>query len=515
MLMMDLHSSTIDKVGIWQGMSGSPVYASDHRLIGAVSYGLGVGPSTIAGVTPAADMQKLLTATPGPAPGATRARVPLPRALVRRIVRLRAATPAQARQGMTEIPVPFTLSGLTPTRLRQVAPVLDLGRVKLADTPGSQVSAEPIDVTAGGNLAASLAYGTVNGTALGTATMVCGNEVVGFGHPFTNVGPTTLGMHGARAVLIQDDPTVAGFKVANVGAPVGRIDADRLVGIHGVKGAAPASAPMTAVATNGNKQTSGTTHVEAPDVIPDAAFANMYAVEDRALDQVSGGTAAAQWTIKGLRKSGAPFTFRRQDLYADPADISSAPAIRLAEDLIAIIGNEGEVVRITSVRSDTHFRAPYETYVISKVQARMFGRWIPVTSNKPVPLRAGTTARLKVFMTSRVGAPRTLVVSVPVPTHAAGHAGTLHVVGGNSDTETAEEFFADGADAFADAPGAPSAATLPALLKALVAGPHHNQVQATLRFGGAPGSARVPRTGRATMDRVVSGDLSAPVVALR
>jgi hypothetical protein len=36
-------------------MSGSPVYAADGRLIGAVAYGL-AGASTIAGITPAADM---------------------------------------------------------------------------------------------------------------------------------------------------------------------------------------------------------------------------------------------------------------------------------------------------------------------------------------------------------------------------------------------------------------------------------------------------------------------------
>ncbi len=45
--------------GIWFGMSGSPVYDADGHLVGAVAYGL-AGASPIAGITPAAEMRKLL-----------------------------------------------------------------------------------------------------------------------------------------------------------------------------------------------------------------------------------------------------------------------------------------------------------------------------------------------------------------------------------------------------------------------------------------------------------------------
>ncbi|HYF72274.1 MAG TPA: hypothetical protein VD864_05610, partial [Nocardioides sp.] len=45
MVMVRLTSPEIDRVGIWQGMSGSPVYAADGRLIGAVAYGLAMGAS--------------------------------------------------------------------------------------------------------------------------------------------------------------------------------------------------------------------------------------------------------------------------------------------------------------------------------------------------------------------------------------------------------------------------------------------------------------------------------------
>lgn len=40
MIIAELDSPAVDRYGVWAGMSGSPVYADDGRLIGAVSYTL-------------------------------------------------------------------------------------------------------------------------------------------------------------------------------------------------------------------------------------------------------------------------------------------------------------------------------------------------------------------------------------------------------------------------------------------------------------------------------------------
>src|SRR6476619_4354149 len=75
--------------GIWQGMSGSPVYAADGTVIGAIAYGLSWGPSWIAGVTPFANMADYM------------------------------ADPAQAQQGFTQLPMPTGVSGVSNHRLNQ------------------------------------------------------------------------------------------------------------------------------------------------------------------------------------------------------------------------------------------------------------------------------------------------------------------------------------------------------------------------------------------------------------
>jgi hypothetical protein len=524
MVLVDLDSPTIDRVGIWQGMSGSPVYASDGRLVGAVSYSLGVGPSTVAGVTPAAEMHRLLAAGAVPLPRAS-ARVRLPRGLSARVVRSGAASTAQATLGMRHLRVPVSLSGVSSSRLVSLSRVLGLGALQPAGAAAGATSSEAIEVVTGGNLAASLSYGTLTAAAVGTATMVCGTEVVGFGHPMTFAGKTTMSLHGARAVLVQNDPTLSGFKVANIGAPVGTVDADRVAGLHAVTGPVPDGGLVRSRATDAGRTFAGTTRVTVPEVMPELAFTSMLASQDRVLDRQGEGTAWAQWTVRGLRKNGTPFRFTRRGLYADPGDVSSAPAIALAEDLMAIADNPGEVVRITSVRTESRPGGSYETYSIRKVQARMFGSWIPVTRRAPVPLRAGTVARLKVFLTSREGAPRTVVVRVRVPVHAAGRMGTLNVSGGNNDFLYSDDFYEMEGEAFdleeyedyedydSDTE-APTPATFPRVLREMAAEPQRNQVVATLHFGRAPGKARRPRVGEFTFDRVVDGSRTVRVVAL-
>ena len=59
-----------------------------------------------------------------------------------------------------------------------------------------------------------MTWGDVTMAGIGTATSVCGDRVVGFGHPMNWTGDTTLGLHPADAIYVQED-LVAGFKVAN------------------------------------------------------------------------------------------------------------------------------------------------------------------------------------------------------------------------------------------------------------------------------------------------------------
>ena len=90
-----------------------------------------------------------------------------------------------------------------------------------AAAPGD-AAAGPETIVAGGNLAASVSYGDITQAGVGTATSVCNGKVVGFGHPMAFLGKTTLTMHPADALYIQEDPTWRRSRSPTWALPPGR-----------------------------------------------------------------------------------------------------------------------------------------------------------------------------------------------------------------------------------------------------------------------------------------------------
>lgn len=518
MILVKVDSDSIGgQAGIWEGMSGSPVY-QDGKLVGAVAYGLSTGPSTIAGLTPAAEMQKMLS--PGARPTFTPAEnVPVPRALASRLVATGAASSAAVGSGMHLLDVPFSVTGLSQARLARLAPLFHLGKNPVSAGTSGRTLGEEIPVQAGGSMAAAMSYGAITAAGLGTATMVCGGEVVGFGHPMNLTGPSSMTLHGARTIAIQDDPTVAGFKVANLGAPVGVVDQDRTYGLHGLLGDVPATVPSVtsharaggAIGVPGGEEHTGRTSVTVPDAFSQLAFTTMLALQDRAMTQTSGGSGTASWTIKGTH-DGRAFQLTRQDMYADPDDISSATAIAMAEQLSELEENGVEDVRFSSVTTDSDFQLPYQKWNVTGVDVRRNHRWHPLFAGLPTGVSVDRVAALRVHLASPQLGTRTVQTQVKVPAGALGRNGTLVVTGGDGNAPV-DDFYDEGFGLFD--PVQVAGPGVDELLHEMRTAPHHNEVLATLRFPNAPGLASLPRTGKATLGRVVGGRVAVPVRGVR
>ena len=99
-------------------MSGSPVYAADGSLIGAVAYTLSYGSTPIAGITPWEDMQAHAGTPAAPV------HVKVSAAAARKIAATTDVTTAQASSGFRELRAPTVLAGLGPRALerRRVVP---------------------------------------------------------------------------------------------------------------------------------------------------------------------------------------------------------------------------------------------------------------------------------------------------------------------------------------------------------------------------------------------------------
>jgi hypothetical protein len=432
MIMVRLSSPEIDRVGIWSGMSGSPVYAADGRLIGAVAYGLALGASPVAGLTPASEMLELLSADATSPAGPGAEQVAIPRRLGKRLVASGVASSAEVEEGLAQLEVPLTLAGVSdPKRYRSIARRIGADQVRIMRAGSARAEAEPIPVSAGGNLAASVSFGDITLAGVGTATVECDDEVVGFGHPMDFSGSTTLGLHGAEALYIQED-LIAGFKVANIGAPIGTIFEDRMAGIAGSAGELPDTADVTTTVTRGDRSRRGTTQVTLPDWFSDVTSFHVFANMDRIFDAIGEGSSSVTWTASGMREDGTPFEVHRSDIYGDPFDITGATAFDVYFLLSSLQFNDIEDVTIDAFDADIDMTPSYEHASIQRVSLRKGGAWVPLKRRNAIELRAGRTARLRVELRGTDAAPTQVRVEVPVKRSSLGNRGRLSVFGGNT-----------------------------------------------------------------------------------
>ncbi len=158
-----------------------------------------------------------------------------------------AAVPKAALQPLR---VPLSVSGLATERLNRLQSDADKAglnvRVHAGSSAAAPAAAAPlVRPAAGGNFASTLSYGDVTAAGVGTTTAVCGDQAVAWGHPFNYLGPVTYGAHNATSLAIIKDETFGPFKLADIGAPFGTVDQDRLSGIRADLSAAPVTTPIT------------------------------------------------------------------------------------------------------------------------------------------------------------------------------------------------------------------------------------------------------------------------------
>ena len=244
----------IDRYGIFEGMSGSPVYI-DGKLLGAVAYTYSFAREPIAGITPIAHMVDSFEEKDGGArPQKGRlwdAALPLAASggggLEFTVVR-GGNTPPAARDAHTLLPIatPLSLGGFHPGTLAAFAPrfraagmtLLQGSGAPAEDAPGDSLPFEP-----GSNIVVALVRGDLDVSAGGTVTWVDGDRLYAFGHNLLELGATELPMHRASVVTIF--PSLeSSFKILAAGGVAGAIRQDRGMGIYGVVGERARTVPL-------------------------------------------------------------------------------------------------------------------------------------------------------------------------------------------------------------------------------------------------------------------------------
>ena len=522
MILAELDSSVIDAAGgVWEGMSGSPVYSTDDRLIGAVAYGLAEGGSKLAGLVPGETLLGLsdLPAAEADAMAARARKVTLPAGLRTKAVRRAAATPAQAASGLRRLRVPLAVSGLPAKRLA----ALEAGAAKsgLAVRPyaaraaDATVQADPTEIVAGGNIAAALSSGDVTTAAVGTVTAVCDGVALGFGHPLLHAGRTGLAAHVADALAIQPGGSGPPFKVAAPGGVVGVVDQDRTAGIRAPLGDGPATTTVqsTVTAPETSRNRVGTTEISYQDGVPGLAAEHLAANIDQVLDSSGEGTASVTWTAVGVTDAGAPWGMTRTNLFSVRDDIALESSEELAGYLATLVGNQFTKVRVTGVTITASATESYQRYQVERIQVKTpANKWVDAGPSKPILATAGRTMNLRILLsTYQSSAPLIgVTLSVAVPGSAKGRIALLRVSGGQAESGYTDYCLFDPSECAA---AAPAASSFVGLQQTLIAQPRNNQVRASLFVGGGDDDGLdAAARGAADTSRVVAGASSTPVL---
>jgi hypothetical protein len=226
-----LSGGPLERTGVMQGMSGSPVYING-KLAGAVAMAFPFSKEPIAGIRPIAEML---------AGGDTA----LPRAVQAAIVK-----PAPKNDGveLVNLATPLSFNGFTRATLDAYTPQLRaLGLeprqgLSAGRQPTEQRSPSPLEP--GSMISVQLITGDLSVGADGTVTHIDGKRVYAFGHRFLSVGPTEVPFTRASVLALLPNVSTS-FKISASGDWLGSITSDRNAAVAGELGRRPHMTPVT------------------------------------------------------------------------------------------------------------------------------------------------------------------------------------------------------------------------------------------------------------------------------
>lgn len=221
----------IARLGIAQGMSGSPVYV-DGKLLGAVSSTWSFTKEPLFGITPAEQMAEEAAAN------ADRLDAAAPKSRKSSAPANLSNPEVPGAPGFAPLGAPLVLAGFD-ARLVTVAGDLFRPWGFTVAGGGSAGRSEPGGaIEPGATLGVRLAGGDANMTAIGTVTWIDGDRVYGWGHPFFQTGDVEFPLVSGYVHAIVPNQSIS-FKLGSGATTVGTITSDLRSGVFGRLGVKP------------------------------------------------------------------------------------------------------------------------------------------------------------------------------------------------------------------------------------------------------------------------------------
>jgi hypothetical protein len=431
LILARLEGGPLAETGVIAGMSGSPVFV-DGKLVGAVAYSFPFGKEPIAGITPIGDM---VAAAENTAPRASSTRLrpagdgfppaPLDRAAVAAALRrpLRSLFPGAFRgeplppsvAGATLSPLalPLVFSGFEPDTFDWARGVFSaLGFTPVAGGGGAAAPGPVPDLAPGAAVGVSLLEGDLDLSVTGTITCIDHGRVYAFGHPFYNLGPTRFPLKKAWVYSVFPSLQVS-WKIAAALDAVGTMDQDRTTTISGLLGETPRMIPVEVRlrSPRASERTFRFRMVEDELFTPLLGYVSLLSVLQGHERAIGAATLRvdARLALAGGRE------VRVHDVVAGDQPAQQAAAV-LAGPLALLVGNDFEKVTLEGLFVSVDAVETLET-------ATLVRAWV----DRPLPLRPGTVAPVKVQLRTHRGQTVTETLPVEIPASAPNGSYTLLV----------------------------------------------------------------------------------------
>ena len=497
--------------GLWAGASGSPVFFRDpvtgkDKLAGAIAYGLAGGGSTLAGLTPAEDMNELLTLGTDLSSASQAVNVPT-----------RLATKIAAETGLSmaelstfsRLKTPVSASGLTDRGLQHMQKAIDRQGLPFIPYMGSSASSNPQSppgvLRAGDTFAAAMSLGDITVAGVGTTTLVCNGRAVAFGHPFNWTGDTTMAARAGDTITIVSDPVFGSYKLSNIAESVGTLTQDRLAGIVADLGAGPTGSPVTSTVTDldTGRTRSGRSEAVLPEFLPFLTFEHLFQNVDVTIDRIGPGNAEAAYTIRGTRDGGRTWELTRSTHYASSFDISFDSVAEVSFTAEILQAFEGEEIEVTSIDVPTlEIEKSFEQYQVRSILQWNGARYV---AREFLRGRPGQMLKLRIVLKpAHLAGLKNVDLQLKVPANAR-RSGWVEVLGGGSTSGIPCFIFDE------ECEDEPTEQTFDQLLSALQNAPRGDALVARLRLGNGAVRASVTKQ----QDAVVVGRRAIGFLLLR
>jgi hypothetical protein len=254
----------LERTGILQGMSGSPVYL-EGRLVGAIAGTWPFAEEPIAAVTPIGEMLPAMTALeeprrggaggpaiPGSALSPGDARWTSRAHWVARAAGVAgsdapgagpAALGAYAGGDVARLGLPLAVSSADERLVSRLAAILGPSGLVPVTAPSGTADVEVGALEPGSSVGVQLLGGDLSMAAVGTVTLREGDRILAFGHPLFNSGSIDMPMIGAYVHALMP-LQLASFKFASAGDVVGAVLEDQRRAIAGRIGEVARTTPL-------------------------------------------------------------------------------------------------------------------------------------------------------------------------------------------------------------------------------------------------------------------------------